>query len=198
MHTVLTPAVLDAERHYYGRVYPTTPEAPVSEPLGRDEISFIQSCDSFFIATITEHAWPYIQHRGGPVGFLRVLGPLRIGFADYGGNRQMISVGSIAKHDRVALFLMDYPQRQRMKLLGHATIFDAREHPEMVAAMAPPSGHAAKVERIFMIDILSYDWNCPKFITPRFTASDLKETIAPLKQRITELEGRLIALGITP
>ena len=191
MHTVLTPAVLDAERHYYGRVYPTTVEAPEPEALREEEIAFIQSRDSFYIASITENGWPYVQHRGGPTGFIRVLGPHQIGFADYGGNRQMISVGSISKQDRVALFLMDYPHRERVKMLGHAKVYDARQHPELAEKVTPPGGHGAKVERIFIIDILSYDWNCPKFITPRFTTAEIESTVAPLKARIAELESLL-------
>ena len=198
MHTVLTPAVLEAERHYYGRTYPTSPEAPESEALRDQEIEFIQSRDSFYLATITENGWPYLQHRGGPRGFMRVLGPRQIGFADYGGNRQMISVGSISKQDRVALFLMDYVRRERVKMLGHAKVYDARQHSELAEKVSPPGGHAAKVERIFIIDILSYDWNCPKFITPRFTAAEVQEAAAPLQQRIAELEAKIAALGGTP
>lgn len=198
MHTVLTPAVLDAERHYYGRVYPTTSEAPEPEALREEEIAFIQGRDSFYLASITENGWPYVQHRGGPTGFMRVLGPHQIGFADYGGNRQMISVGSISKQDRVALFLMDYPNRERVKMLGHAKVYDAREHPELVEKVAPPGGHGAKVERIFIIDILSYDWNCPKFITPRFTAAEIKDATVPMQQRIAELEAKLKELGGVP
>ncbi len=198
MHTVLTPAVIEAERHYYGRTYPTTPDAPESEPLRDQEIEFIESRDSFYLATITENGWPYMQHRGGPRGFIRVLGPQRIGFADYGGNRQMISVGSISKEDRVALFMMDYPHRERLKMLGHARVLDAREHPDLVEKVLPPNGHGAKVERIFIIDILSYDWNCPKFITPRYTAEEIEHAAAPLHLRIAELEARLNAHGQEP
>ncbi len=191
MQTVLTPAVLEAERHYYGRTYPSFDHAPESDALGEEEAEFIESRDSFYLATITENDWPYLQHRGGPRGFLRVLGPRRIGFADYGGNRQMISVGSLAVNDRVSLFLMDYPARERLKILGHAKVLDAREHPDLVASLAPPAGHAAKVERLFVIDVLSYDWNCPKFITPRFTAAEVETVVAPLKARIAELEALL-------
>lgn len=191
MQTVLTPAVLEAERHYYGRTYPSFADAPESDALRDEEIEFIESRDSFYLATITENDWPYLQHRGGPIGFLRVLGPQQIGFADYGGNRQMISVGSLAVNDRVSLFLMDYPARERLKLLGHARVLDAREHPDLVEKVAPPGGHAAKVERLFVIDVLSYDWNCPKFITPRFTAAEVETAVAPLKARIAELEAQL-------
>ncbi len=191
MHEVLTPAVLAAERHYYGRAYATTDAAPETEALGGDERAFIESRDSFYMATITENGWPYLQHRGGAKGFLRVTGPSELMFADHGGNRQMISVGSLAANDRVNLFLMDYPARERLKILGHAKVLDAREHPELVAKIAPTGGHAAKVERIFVIDVLSYDWNCPKFITPRFTSAEIENAVAPLKARIAELESQL-------
>lgn len=191
MHTVLTPAVLEAERHYYGRQYATTEEAPEAEDLRESEVTFIESRDSFYLGTVTENGWPYVQHRGGPPGFVRVLGPRQIGFADYGGNRQMISVGSISKEDRVALFMMDYPRRERLKMLGHAKVFDAREHPDLAAKVAPLTGHGAKVERIFIIEILSYDWNCPKYITPRYTAAEVDAVVAPLKARIAELETQL-------
>jgi uncharacterized protein len=198
MQTVLTPAVLEAEKHYYGRTYPSFADAPETDALRDQEIEFIETRDSFYMATITENDWPYVQHRGGPHGFVRVLGPQQIGFADYGGNRQMISVGSISKQDRVALFMMDYPQRERVKILGHAKVFDAREYPDLVEKAAPPGGHGAKVERVFISDILSYDWNCPKFITPRYTAVEVKVAATPLHQRIEELEAKIVALGGVP
>ncbi len=191
MHTVLTPAVLEAERHYYGRAYPTFPQEPKEDDLTAEEVAFIQSRDSFYMATITESGWPYLQHRGGPPGFARVLGPRQIGFADYGGNRQMISVGSLRGDDRVSLFMMDYPHRERLKLLGHARVVDVREQPALADRVAPPQGHAAEVERVFIIDLVSYDWNCPKFITPRYTAAEMERVVAPLKARIAELEARL-------
>lgn len=191
IQTALTLAVLEAERHYYGRTYPSFADAPETDALRDQEIEFIESRDSFYMATITENDWPYLQHRGGPVGFVRVLGPQQIGFADYGGNRQMISVGSLAVNQRVSLFLMDYPARERLKILGHAKVLDAREHPDLVEKVVPPGGHGAKVERVFVIDVLSYDWNCPKFITPRFTAAEVEATVAPLKARIAELESQL-------
>lgn len=191
MHTMLTPAVLSAEQHYYGRAYPTAAAPPEPDALTPEEAAFIESRDSFYMATITESGWPYLQHRGGSRGFLKVTGPHQLMFADFGGNRQMLSVGSLAANDRVNLFLMDYPARERLKILGHAQVLDAREHPDLVAKIAPPGGHAAKVERLFVIDVLSYDWNCPKFITPRFTADEVKSALAPLQQRIAELESQL-------
>jgi predicted pyridoxine 5'-phosphate oxidase superfamily flavin-nucleotide-binding protein len=191
MHTMLTPAVIESEKRYYGRSRPTSTDQPDTDAVTAGEVEFIESRDSFYMATITENEWPYVQHRGGPSGFVRVLGPRQIGFADYGGNRQLLSVGSLARNDRVALFMMDYPNRERLKLIGHARVVDAREDPGLVEKVAPPSGHPAKVERIFLIDIISYDWNCPKFITPRYTAAEVEKAIAPLKARIAELESQL-------
>lgn len=191
MQTVLTPSVLAAQKHYFGRQY-RVEEAPSRDLLTEGEIEFITTRDSFYIATVTESGWPYIQHRGGSAGFLRVLGPGRIGFADYRGNRQMITTGSLAANDRVALFLMDYPRRERLKILGHARVLDAREHPDLVGQLAEPAARGV-VERLFLIEVLSFDWNCPQYITPRFTAAQVEEAVAPLRQRIRELEAQLAA-----
>jgi len=189
MQTVLTPSVLAAQKHYYGRSA-STGSAPAHDPLTEDETQFIQSRDSFYMATITESGWPYVQHRGGQPGFLRVISPRQLAFADYKGNRQMLSTGNVAANDRVALFLMDYPQRTRLKILGHARVEDARQHPELVAQFAEPEVQRI-VERLFLIDVVSFDWNCPKYITPRYTAAEVEEAVAPLRQRITELEAQL-------
>jgi predicted pyridoxine 5'-phosphate oxidase superfamily flavin-nucleotide-binding protein len=142
------------------------------------------------MATITENGWPYIQYRGGPRGFLRVVSPTQLAFADYRGNRQMLSTGNLAANDRVALFLMDYPRRERLKILGHARIEDARQHPELVAQLGEPEVQRI-VERLFFIEIISFDWNCPKYITPRYTAAEVEKAVEPLRQRIAELEAQL-------
>ena len=134
--------------------------------------------------------WPYVQHRGGQPGFLRVLSPTALAFADYNGNRQLLSTGNLAANDRVTLFLMDYPQRTRLKILGHARVEDARQHPELVAQLAEPEVQRL-VERLFLIEVVSFDWNCQKYITPRYTAGEIQELVAPLKQRIAELETKL-------
>lgn len=186
--TMLTPAVLAAQRHYYGRSRSAAAPAPGKDPLGPEEIAFVEARDSFYLATVTEAGWPYIQHRGGPAGFLRVLSPERLGFADFGGNRQMITIGSLSTNDRVSLFLMDYPAQARLKILGHARVVDARQDPEWVERVAPPGGHGAAVERVVLIDIVSFDWNCSQFITPRFTSSEVEQAVVPLRRRIEELE----------
>jgi len=191
MQTVLTPSVLAAQEHYYGR-RAVIGSAPERDPLTDDERLFIETRDSFYMATISESGWPYIQHRGGQVGFLHVVSPTQLAFADYKGNRQLLSTGNLAANDRVALFLMDYPQRTRLKILGHARIEDARTHPELVKQLAEPEARS-NMERLFFIDVLSFDWNCPKYITPRYTATQVEEAVAPLRQRIAELEAQLKA-----
>ena len=120
------------------------------------------------------------------MGFLQALGPTSLGFADYKGNRQMISTGNLSTNDRVVLFLMDYPRRERLKLLGHARVEDARQHPELVARLADESERRF-VDRVFLIEVVSYDWNCPKYITPRYTQTEVDELTASLKQEIVEL-----------
>ena len=184
-----TDSVRHAQEEYYGQFRPVR-HVPGPDALTHDEISFIQARDSFYMATVSETGWPYLQHRGGEVGFLRVLSPAQLAFADYKGNRQLISVGNLAAKDRVMLFLMDYPQRTRLKIMGHARLEDARKHPELVAEFAEPEVRD-QVERLFFIDVVSFDWNCNQHITPRYTVQDIKEIVSPLQQRIAELEAQL-------
>ncbi|CAN5396244.1 pyridoxamine 5'-phosphate oxidase family protein [soil metagenome] len=191
MQLTLTPAVQRAEDHYYGK-HQVVEQAPESDTLTAAETSFIAERDSFYMATVSEIGWPYVQHRGGPPGFVKVLGPNRIGFADFKGNRQLLSTGNLSVTDRVAIFMMDYLNRQRLKLLGHATVVDAREHPELAEQLAP-AGLGEKVERVFLIDVVSFDWNCPQYISPRFTTEQVEAYAAPLKKRIADLEARLAA-----
>jgi len=189
LELAFTPAVLAAQKNYFGRAQNIPPQ-PARDPLTDDETQFIQSRDSFYMATVTESGWPYMQHRGGQPGFLRVVSPTQLAFADYKGNRQMLSTGNIAANNRVCLFLMDYPQRTRLKILGHARIEDARQHPELVTQLVEPETRGI-VERVFLIEVISFDWNCPKYITPRYTEAEVRAAVAPLKQRIAELEAKL-------
>jgi hypothetical protein len=184
-----TPSVLAAQQHYYGKSQ-VLPPSIADDPLGAEEQTFIESRDSFYLASVSETGWPYMQHRGGAAGFIQVTSPNEIAFADYKGNRQMLSTGNVATNDRVCLFFMDYPRRERLKILGHAEVLDAREHPDLVQQLADPAVHKL-IERIFRIRIISYDWNCPKYITPRFTTAEVEELISPLKARIAELEAQL-------
>ena len=189
LELAITDSVRKAQEHYFGRSQKIPPQ-PDREQFTVEEIQFIQSRDSFYMATVTETGWPYIQHRGGALGILRVLSPTQIGFADYRGNRQMLSTGNLNANDRVALFLMDYPRRERLKILGHARVKDAREHPELVGQLADPETRDI-VERLFLIDVVAFDWNCPKYITPRYTAAEVEQVVAPLRQRVAELEAQI-------
>lgn len=188
--TTATPSVRAAQARYYGAAR-QLPPAPGRDLLTAEETGFLATRDSFYLATITENGWPYVQHRGGPPGFLKVLGPNQLGFADFSGNRQMISTGNLAGNDRVALFFMDYPRQERLKLLGHARVLDARGHRELADQLTPAPELRRHVERLYLIDVLAFDWNCPKYITPRFTGAEVEAMVAPLKQRIAELEAQL-------
>jgi len=190
-----TPAVLRAQEHYYGRARPVPPAAG-DDPLGPREAEFIAARDSFYMATVSASGWPYLQHRGGPPGFLRVLGPTRLAFADYEGNHQMVSTGNLAGDERVALFLMDYPNQRRLKVLGHAHALDARTTPELVAQVAD-AALDARVERVFVIDVVAFDWNCPQHITQRFSAAEVAAAVEPLRREIASLRARLDVDALT-
>ncbi len=160
--------------------------------LTERELDFIAARDSFYMASVSEDGWPYIQHRGGSAGFLRQIAGNRIGFADYRGKRQYLSTANLAADDRVSLFLMDYPARRRLKMIGHARTSD---DPADIAALMVP-GYDAEPERAFVIDIVGFDWNCPQHITPRFTEAQISlatrpllDELAQLRARVAELEG---------
>lgn len=151
------------------------------------EAAFIAARGSFYLASVSQTGWPYIQHRGGPPGFLRTLDETTLGFADYRGNRQYLSLGNIADDDRVALFLMDYPQRRRLKILAHMTTHDLDAEPDLAARLATPD-YRGVPERAFTLRLAAFDWNCPQHITPRFTPADIAAASAPLHARIAALE----------
>ena len=149
------------------------------------EAAFISMRDSFYMATVSEDGWPYIQHRGGPRGFLKVLSETQLGFADYRGNRQYVSVGNLQTEQRVSLFLMDYPNRARLKLLGRAKVQEADANPNLASSLAIDG--QGKVARLFTIDIDAFDWNCPQFITPRFTEDELAASLSPMVEELQTL-----------
>ncbi|HEY4547454.1 MAG TPA: pyridoxamine 5'-phosphate oxidase family protein [Pedomonas sp.] len=163
------------------------PDAPARDRLSEKEAGFIMARDSFYMASVSETGWPYVQHRGGPTGFLKTLDEQTIGFADFRGNRQYVSTGNLLRDDRVSLILMDYPNRRRLKILGHARIIDMDAEPTLIAALELPD-YRARVERGFLIRIAGIDWNCPQHITPRFTENDIEALLEPHRHRITELE----------
>jgi predicted pyridoxine 5'-phosphate oxidase superfamily flavin-nucleotide-binding protein len=154
------------------------------DTLGEDEVAFLAERDSLYMASIGESGWPYIQHRGGAKGFVRVLDERTIAFADLRGNRQYISVGNVAGDDRVALIFVDYPNRARLKVLARAKILARAEDPETFARVA----RDVPAERVFVLRIEGLDWNCPQHITPRFTEDDVREMTQPLVERLEALE----------
>jgi hypothetical protein len=164
-----------------------------SDRFTENEIAFIEARDSFYLASVSESGWPYVQHRGGPTGFLKVLDETTLGFADFRGNRQYISLGNISADDRVALLLMDYPNRARLKILAH---MDAREldaASDLASRLALPR-YRGKPERAFLLHLETFDWNCPQHITPRFTAAEIETAVSPLRTRIAALEAENRAL----
>lgn len=152
-----------------------------------DEAAFIAERDSFYMATVSETGWPYVQHRGGAPGFLKVVDETTLAFADYRGNRQYISLGNLSVDDRAALILMDYPRRARLKILAHveAVALDANE--ELAALVAMP-GTKAKPERILLLHLAAFDWNCPQHITPRFTEAEIAPAVQGLRDHLAALE----------
>ena len=191
-----TPAVRrlqekDGSRAHYARAEAAAASPSGSAaPVGPAEAGFIRERDSFYMATVSETGWPYVQHRGGAPGFLKVLDERTIAFADFRGNRQHVSEGNLSADDRVALILVDYPRQERLKLLGRARVTDATEAAEIMKGIAVPRYEAA-VERLVVIRIEATEWNCPQHITPRYTAAELEPVLAPLRARIAELEEQL-------
>lgn len=163
-------------------------EDPRNE-LGEFETEFIEARDSFYQATVSENGWPYVQHRGGPVGFLKVLDSRTIGYADFRGNKQYLSVGNLNANPRVSLILMDYPNRLRLKLWGTVSIVHEADEPEIIASLEVPS-YRAHVERGVLIHIEAIEWNCPQHITPRYSQAEVDSLISPLIEEIKQLRER--------
>ena len=157
------------------------------DKLTPDEVAFIGQRDSFYMATVSETGWPYVQHRGGPPGFLKVVDEKTLAFADYRGNRQYISVGNVAADGRAALILMDYARQARLKMYVRveAVALDADAE---LAALASVAGYRAKPERVLRLRLVAFDWNCPQHITPRFTEAEVATAVQPLRDRLAALE----------
>jgi len=151
------------------------------------ETAFISQRDSFYMASVSESGWPYVQHRGGPAGFLKVLDDKTLGFADFSGNRQYISLGNITADDRVSLFLMDYAQRMRLKIFAHAEVKDLSSDPDLASPLSLP-GYKARIERGMILHLEAFDWNCPQHITPRFTEAEISAATEPMRARLAALE----------
>ncbi|WP_298928167.1 pyridoxamine 5'-phosphate oxidase family protein [uncultured Ramlibacter sp.] len=189
-----TPSVREAQAHYGSRSPRSEAEANSGEPdaLTEAEADFIEQMDGFYQATVNEDGWPYVQFRGGPRGFLRVLDAKTIAFADFRGNGQYISVGNINAAQRIALILMNQAAPARLKIWGTARVIDRSNDPAFIEALQV-KGYTGRAERAIVIDVLAYDWNCPQHITPRFTRSEIREMNGPLLAEIEALRKRVPA-----
>lgn len=193
-----TPAVKAAQEHYgtrrsYARFEGGEPEF---DSLTDAEIDFIGERDGFYMATVGDGEQPYIQFRGGPKGFLKVLDDKTLGFADFRGNRQYISVGNLATHKKAALILMDHAAQRRLKILVQVEVKDAADDPETIAQLTM-LGYKAKVERAMILHVEAFDWNCPQHITPRYTMDEIRAMTAPLHEHIEKLEAEIEKLKVS-
>lgn len=190
-----TESVKAAQIRYGSRVASLGRQAAASPPdrLGPHEADFIGQCESFYMATVSQTGWPYLQHRGGPPGFLRVIDTATLGFADFRGNRQYVSAGNLAADDRVALILIDYAERRRLKLLGRARLVEASEDAALVERLHP-AGYPARAERAVLISIDGFDWNCSQHIPVRLGAAEVAARTDALRNRIAELEAEVARL----
>ena len=190
-HIAFTPAVKALQERYGSREGYSRFETsgPANNTVTPAIAAFIAARDSFYMGTVNSDGWPYIQFRGGPQGFLKILDEKTLGFADFQGNLQYISTGNLAEDDRVNLFLMNYAQRQRLKIFGRATVVD--DEPELLQQLSEPN-YSAKVERAILIHVEAWDWNCPQHIPIRYSEADVQAMLQPLHERITQLESQLV------
>lgn len=186
-----TASVAAVQEARAGWHHQTVPEGERSRNhLTRTARDFIEARDSFYLATVSETGWPYVQHRGGPKGFLRVLDPTSLAFADFRGNQHYISTGNLMVNNRASLLLMDYPRRRRLKVYGTITFVNPRDDAELLARVRIPD-YPARVERIMILRVETFDWNCPQHITQRFTAEEVEHQLAALHRRLEELERKV-------
>ncbi|MCV7179618.1 pyridoxamine 5'-phosphate oxidase family protein [Mycolicibacterium sphagni] len=174
-------------QEFYGRKVAAGKASPGPDPLTEDEKDYLAQRDGFFLASVSETGWPYVQFRGGKPGFIHAVDDHTIGWADFRGNLQYVSTGNVAGDDRVAIIALDYVHQRRLKIFGHARIVTADEDPELVKSLADDT-YDAVVERAVLVDVEAFDWNCPQHITPRFTAAELEPALAPLRGQLAALK----------
>jgi len=187
-----TPAVQAQQEHHgsrnnYLRFFEGE---PWNDRLSPKEADFIQARDGFYLASVSQTGWPYVQFRGGAPGFVRALDETTLAWANFRGNRQYVSAGNLNGNDRVALILMDYANRRRLKLLGHARIVPVGAEDRLAEKLAVP-GYKGVVETAVVVRVAAFDWNCPQHITPRFTLAEVENAVRPLRERVAELEAML-------
>ena len=197
MRQLFTPAVKELQsragsRASYERASGRADEA---DGLGPQEREFLESADHFYLASVGESGWPYVQHRGGPRGFVHVLDSKRIAYAEFRGNQQFISAVNVAADPRASILVMDYAHQARLKLIGrlrHVAVKDA--DPGLRDRLAN-ADYPGRVERLALFNVEGFDWNCPQHIVPRYTVEEIEAATAPLRKRIRELEARLPPAG---
>lgn len=184
-----------AQQEKYGsrRSYARTEAQERGNEISENEAEFIAERDSFYLATVGESGFPYVQFRGGPKGFLKVIDAKTLAYADFRGNLQYVSVGNLMRNDKAALILMDYARRQRLKIYARIEVVEAMNAPELIAQLQDTS-YEAQVERAMVLHVEAFDWNCPQHITPRYTIEEVRELNAPLYEHITKLEAELARL----
>lgn len=181
------------EEHGSRKGYERMEKFNIIDGLSENEKRFIEDRDSFYLASIGVKNFPYIQHRGGSKGFVKVLDKNTIGFIDFSGNKQYISVGNFATNNNVALILMDYPARARLKIFAKAEIIELKDDPELLSKL-DLAAYKYRPERMKLFHIEAYDWNCPQHITPRFTAGEIENALKPQLDYITKLEAEIVLL----
>jgi uncharacterized protein len=197
-----TPAVraMQTRMGSRGAYAPLDQTSDRRDALGAQEAEFIEARDGFYQATVSETGWPYVQFRGGPAGFLKVLDAKTIGYADFRGNVQYISVGNLQGNDRVSILLMDYANQRRLKILGRVRLMSELDDSDLLARLELPH-YRARVERAVVITVEAFDWNCPQHITPRFTEAEIDEATAPLRAELARLQAlpvRQVESGAAP
>lgn len=184
------------EEHGSRRTYARMEQSRHTDGLSEQEIVFITERDSFYLSSIGENGYPYIQHRGGPAGFIRVLNANTLGIVDFEGNKQYISVGNLQTHPQVSLIMVDYPRQARLKLYANARVVELKDDPELFQQL-DPADYPHRPERMILFEIKAYDWNCPQHITPRYTLSEIQAAFAPQQAYLEALEKEVRELRAT-
>lgn len=181
------------ERYGSRKAYENLEKKAPEPTLSNNEKHFIQDRDSFYMASMGENGFPYIQHRGGKKGFLHMIDSVTLGFADLRGNKQYISIGNTATNPKVSLILMDYVHQARLKIYAEVETLDINSHSDL-ASLLIPEGYENIAERIVLLHVKAFDWNCPKYITPRYSVEEINEMITPMREHIEKLELEVLQL----
>jgi len=186
---VFTPVVKAIQERYGSRRQYARMEqiGETAGGLGPQEKEYLAEQNTFYMASLGETGWPYVQHRGGPKGFLKVIDERTIAFADFRGNKQYISTGNLMADNRVALILVDYPRQLRLKILGRVEIFAGEKAKDWLAKVSDPD-YNATMERVYVIRIEAFDWNCQQHIIPRFNEEQIRDALVPFESQMQELE----------